>query len=175
MSKEFSINKEQAAYMLGVDVRTLTAYQNRKRDPLPIKKKGKRGTANHYDPREILEWKIRQRVGEVAPPSGREFIDFDQENARLTKEKADGAALKNAQLRRELVPIDAVVWAMSKAGKQIASILETIPGKVKRRVPRLNATEVEIIKREVIKAQNVAAHVSVDLDEYADAGTENAA
>lgn len=79
-----------------------------------------------------------------------------------------------AQKNRELAPIAVIEWTLNRIGSQIAAILETIPGKVKRRLPSLSAAEIEIIKREIVKAQNMAARVTVDLDGYrADTGTDH--
>lgn len=163
---EFTITKRQAAYLLEVDERTLTRWQERADDPMPVKARGKRGQPNLYDPRELLRWKVRQELGRLTVDDDGQVIDYEKERARLTKEQADNTALRNAQLRRSLAPIAALEWALGRAGAQISAILDAIPLKVKRRVPKLTASEVEIIKREITKAQNMAARVVVDLDEY---------
>ena len=51
---------------------------------------------------------------------------------------------------------------------QIGAILEALPPALKKIAPRLAAREMELITREVVKARNAAAHVTVDIDEYYD-------
>lgn len=103
----------------------------------------------------------------LAAPSADE-IDAERERALLTREQREGQSLKNAQLRKELAPIALIEWTLGKVANQIGAVLDSIPLKVKKVVPRLTAVEVEHIKREVVKAQNAAARVTVDLDEYYD-------
>ena len=160
-----TLTKQQVAYMAGVDERTITRWQRRSEDPLPVRHAGRRGHPNAYDALDVQRWLTRQELAKLTVGEDGELIDYDRERARLTREQADNTALKNAQLRKELAPVGVMEWALGKIGAQISAILETIPLKVKRRVPRLAAAEVEIIKREVVKAQNMAARVTVDLDE----------
>lgn len=94
--------------------------------------------------------------------------DLSAERSKLTAAQCEGQELKNAQLRRELAPISLLSWTLGKVGNQIGAVLDSIPLKVKKVVPRLTAVEVEHIKREVVKAQNAASRITVDLDEYYD-------
>jgi len=168
MITEFTVNKQQATYMLDVTERSMTNWQNRKEDPLPIKDKGKRGQSNSYDPQELVRWKVRQAVGKLTVNENGDLVDYEAERARLTKEQADGQSLKNAVTRRELAPVDMLEYALSNISEQVNSILESIPLKVKNRLPTLTAAEVEIIGREIIKAQNAASKVQLDFDRLED-------
>jgi phage terminase Nu1 subunit (DNA packaging protein) len=89
---------------------------------------------------------------------------------RLVQEQADGQALKNAQARRELAPVQLISWTLARVGSQISAIFDSIPLKVKKLMPKLSASDIEVIKRELIKAQNAASRVTVDLDEYYSGG-----
>ncbi len=91
------------------------------------------------------------------------------EKTRLIREQRIAQELKNAQARRELAPVELIGWTLAKVGSQISAILESLPLRIKTILPRLSAAEVEHIRREIIKAQNVAASVSVRLDEYYEA------
>ncbi len=53
--------------------------------------------------------------------------------------------------------------ALTNVCIQIKSVLESIPLKVKQRVPSLNSMEIEIIAKEIIKAQNAASDIRLDL------------
>ena len=85
---------------------------------------------------------------------------------RLTEAQAEGQEIKNAQLRKELAPVAILEWAISKTGSQIAAILDAIPMKLKKRNPKLTASNIETIRREIIKTQNAAAAMTLDFDEY---------
>lgn len=71
--------------------------------------------------------------------------------------------LREAQLRNELAPVETLTWALSNLGSQISAILETIPAKLKRQVPTLTATDLDLIRKEIIKTQNAAARVQLEL------------
>lgn len=85
---------------------------------------------------------------------------------RLIEAQAEGQEIRNAQLRRELAPVAVIEWTLGKVGSQIAAILDSIPMQLKKRNSKLTASNIELIKREIIKTQNIAAQVQVDYDEY---------
>ena len=165
-TKPFTIDRGEAAYLFDVDEKSITAWQKRKIDPLPAQRASRRGYPNQYDPKILMQWRLRQEIAKYAGEDGTELLDLEQERARLAREQRVSQEMKNAQLRRETSPIEVIAWTLSKVGSQISAILDTIPGKVKRRVPKLSSAEVEIIKREIVKAQNIAAKVVVNLDDY---------
>lgn len=96
----------------------------------------------------------------------------DVDTARMLNLEADTRLkeIKRKQLEKELAPINLLEWTIGNAASQIAAILETIPGKLKRRAPRLSANELDIIKREIVKAQNIASKITVDLDGFQEGG-----
>ncbi|WP_349609122.1 terminase small subunit [Cupriavidus sp. DF5525] len=94
--------------------------------------------------------------------SEEEGLDLVTERARLAKEQADRIALQNEVTRRELAPVHLIEQVLSQAGARVAGILEAIPGMLKRRLPSLSADDVELITREVAKARNIAAAVTLD-------------
>lgn len=85
--------------------------------------------------------------------------------ARTENLEADTALkrLKEQQLLGESAPIVALEWALSSACSQIAAVLETIPAKLKRRLPQLTTADLDIIRKEIAKARNSAAAVHLDL------------
>ncbi len=95
-----------------------------------------------------------------------DLLDLEQERAKNLQVDTRIKELKEQQIRRETAPIALIEWTLGKVGSQIGSILDGIPLKVKRRIPKLSAAEIEVIKREVVQAQNVAARIAVNLDEY---------
>lgn len=104
---------------------------------------------------------------ECAPVTDAELTRSErEEKLRLTKAQAEGQEIKNAQLRKELAPVDVIEWVVGRAGAQISAILDATPLQLKKRNPKLTASDIEIIRREIAKAQNAAAQMTVDLDEY---------
>lgn len=87
--------------------------------------------------------------------------------ARTENLEADTALkrLKEQQLLGELAPISVLEWTLSSVCNQIGAVLETLPAKLKRRLPQLNAADLEIIRKEVAKTRNAAAAVRLDLGE----------
>ena len=129
------------------------------------------GRESFYDAASVLRNRLarqQDRARSSAPEPSPDAMDADRERTLLTRVQREGQELKNAQLRRELAPISLIEWTLGKVGNQIGAVLDSIPLKVKKVVPRLTAVEVEHIKREVVKAQNAAARIAVDLDEYYD-------
>lgn len=129
------------------------------------------GRESFFDAASVLRNRLakqQDRSKAAAPEPSPDALDADRERTLLTRVQREGQELKNAQLRRELAPISLIEWTLSKVGNQIGAVLDSIPLKVKKVVPRLTAVEVEHIKREVVKAQNAAARIAVDLDEYYD-------
>ena len=155
------INTKQMAASCGISVQAFSQWG--------VPKAGAIGREVFYTVDDVIENRIakaRERWEASQPPPSPEDLQADKERTLLVREQRIGQELKNAQTRRELAPVALIDWTLSKVGAQISAILESIPLKVKKMLPRLTATEVEHIKRELVKAQNAAARVTVDLDEY---------
>jgi phage terminase Nu1 subunit (DNA packaging protein) len=98
--------------------------------------------------------------------SGKSIVDQNElDRARTENLEADTALkrIKEQQLLGELAPINVLEWALASVCAQIGAILETLPAKLKRRLPQLNAADLEIIRKEIAKTRNVAAAVRLDL------------
>jgi phage terminase Nu1 subunit (DNA packaging protein) len=97
--------------------------------------------------------------------AGRMSEDGDSDlvaaRTRLANEQADAQAMKNAVTRQELAPVVLIEQVLSTAGGKVAGILDTVPATVKRRLPHLTASEVEIVAREIAKARNIAAAIGL--------------
>lgn len=170
--KPVILNKQQVAYALGVTTNTVNRYQNRKESPLPIRKRGSGRGGAEYDLQEVVDWFVQEEISrrikvyhddDAEQPA---VYDKELEQARLFRAQAESYELKNALSRKELAPISLIEWTLGNVCKQISATLASIPQKVKRRAPKLGAKEIEIIAREIKTAQNAAARVTVDFDEY---------
>jgi len=89
-------------------------------------------------------------------PSSEGLLDLEQERAREAKERTDKLAMENAERRGELAPVEVLRDAQANNCGQHAAIFDAIPAKIKRRVPRLTANELDLIRKEIAKARNLA-------------------
>ena len=89
-------------------------------------------------------------------------LDLASERAGLAKAQRERIEMQNAQTRRELAPVVLIEEVLSKAGSRVAGILDAIPGAVRRRVPTLTADEIGNIEREIARARNIAAAISLE-------------
>lgn len=88
---------------------------------------------------------------------------LSDERARLAKEQADHAALKNAQLRRELLPAAEVEATWSGFVTDARALLLAVPTRVQQRLPHLtqhDVSEIEAEQRDALRA--LANHGSGD-------------
>lgn len=153
----FTASKKTASEFFGVTAQSLDRWFS---SGCPVAERDRHGHIKALDLSEMARW----RIGRDAKDDS--TTEAEREKILLTREQRIGQELKNAQTRRELAPVSVIEWTLSKVGSQIAAILESVPMKVKKLLPKLSAAEIEHIRREVIKAQNAAARVTVDLDEY---------
>jgi terminase small subunit / prophage DNA-packing protein len=88
-------------------------------------------------------------------------LDLVSERARESKERADKLAMQNAVTRDELAPVHVIEQVLSRAGSRVAGILDAIPGALRRRLPLLTSEDVKLIEREIARARNIVAAVSL--------------
>ena len=125
----FTITKGQVAYLLNVDVRTLTTYQGRAEDPLPIANSGRRGQQNEYDPRDIVNWSQRQELRKLNIDSDGRLFDYEAEKARLTYHQANKSALEEETLTGALIPADMVKQTWSSLVMSFRAKMIGLPNK----------------------------------------------
>lgn len=127
-----------------------------------------RGKRDQYPLAASVQGYIRFLKGDKSQQEAFLDVEVDVNRARVANLHIDTEIkrLKKEELERRNAPIDVIAWVLGQVSGQISALLESIPLKVSRRVPGLSATEIEIISREIIKAQNAAAAVTIKLDEY---------
>ena len=149
------LNQGEMAASVGVSTQAFSQWN--------VEPVGKIGRISYYTCEDVISNRVTKR--ESGQTRTARNYTMDDERARLTSEQADNMKLKNAQLRRELAPIGLLRDILGDAGHQIAAILAAVPLNVKKRIPRLATSEVELIKREIVKAQNVASNIQVKIDD----------
>lgn len=70
------------------------------------------------------------------------------ERARKEAEMAESLAIKNAQAKRTLIPVDAYRDYCEQTAMVFRSNLEALPGQISIEIPHLRTEEVAIIRRE---------------------------
>lgn len=151
------VNREKLAEALSTTVKSITTWQNRGEDPLPMVSKAKRGGANEYDLAECVKWKIRQEVNKITVGEDGEYIDYEKERAALTKAQKEGQEIRNQIALGKVAPVEVLTFAVSKLASECAGIIDSLPLNIKRKHPELTAQQIESIKRNCVKAQNAMA------------------
>lgn len=91
-----------------------------------------------------------------------------EERVRLTTAQAVAQERKNEIMDKQLVPVDFATFSLSKVASHIASVLDTVPQKLRRKHPDMDPRYLESLEREIAVARNLAAQVGEKLDEYVD-------
>jgi phage terminase Nu1 subunit (DNA packaging protein) len=157
------ITRKQAARLIGCTERTLSRHMARESDPLRPTQAGGAGKATLFDPRAVADWWHRQELAKLQQAAGHDDpIDYLHERARLTKAQADKEEIKVAALRRQFADTRLISFALGNFGSQASAILETLPGRIKRLRPDLDSSDMEAIKAEMVKLQNLCAHIEID-------------
>jgi len=81
------------------------------------------------------------------------------ERTRLAREQADQTALKNAALRRELVPAAEVEREWSEVLRRVRSGCVAIPSRIRQSMAHLTAHDVQVIDAEV---RTVLTEIGID-------------
>ena len=96
---------------------------------------------------------------EVAASRGGEdqLLDLTAERARLAKEQADGQAMKNAQLRGDLVAREDVLRGWQDILRKVRSGMLAVTSRVRQRISTIDAAQAAIIDREIRDALEALA------------------
>jgi phage terminase Nu1 subunit (DNA packaging protein) len=88
------------------------------------------------------------------------------EKAKLDRQKRIGQELANEKARGSLFPVVAAEYIFAQIGAEIAAILDTLPAKIKKSLPKTTRTQLYHVEKEITKARNTAADVADRLDEF---------
>ena len=159
------LNKSEMATALGISVQAFDKWGVK-----PVAQRHQFGEA-FYAVRDVLDNRLEWQRKKLEPPA--QDLDaagliLEKEHAELewTQARAEGQRLKNAAMKRELAPVAMVQWAISQAGSQIAAVLGTIKGRLKRTQPNLTNAALHEIEQIAVEVQNVAADVRLDWNDF---------
>jgi terminase small subunit / prophage DNA-packing protein len=81
---------------------------------------------------------------------------------RLARVKLAAAEREEAITERQYAPIALFEEMIAKAGAVIQSVLETIPGQFKKRVPHLRASELDILRKLLNRAATALSDADIN-------------
>lgn len=88
-------------------------------------------------------------------------LNLVEERAGLARAQRERLEMQNAVTRGELAPVVLIEEVLAKAGARISGVFDAIPGAVRRRVPALPADEIHNIAKEIARARNIVASMSL--------------
>ncbi|GLK92371.1 MULTISPECIES: terminase small subunit [Achromobacter] len=89
-------------------------------------------------------------------------LDPAEEKARLYAAQADKIEMENAVARGELAPVSVLEDVLTRAGTKVSAAMDAIPTALKRRLPNLTDADLTIVRRELAKARNAVASLSLE-------------
>lgn len=92
-----------------------------------------------------------------------DLVEF--EKWRKYRAEADAKELENDVTRKTQAPVALLEWGLNKAAEQISGKLDALTGVIKRKLPHLKSSEINIIAKEIAKASNSLAGIELPWDE----------
>ena len=99
-------------------------------------------------------------------PDEEEALNPIAEKSKLDQAKRIGQEINNKKAVGDVFPIEAGGFVFARIGAEIAAILESLPAKIKRLMPTMTATQLDMVKLEIAKARNSAVSVNERFDEF---------
>lgn len=96
------------------------------------------------------------------PAPGESDLNLTDEKARLAAAQADKVEMENQVMRGELAPVSTLESVLVRAAGRVAAQLDTIPAAIKRRVPALTEQDIGYVRREIAKARNAVAALTLE-------------
>lgn len=155
------LNKTDLCKSLGISTTAFDKWG------VPVTKK--HGRQSLYSVADVVANRVghaERKVAAINPDDDPDKPNIDYERYRLTKAQADGQELKNEKERKEVVETAFATFVLGRTAAQMASILDQIPLRIKRKFPDLPPARIDAIKAEIIKAQNIAAEVGGQLEDW---------
>ncbi len=115
-----------------------------------------------------LNYLSKLRESAAGRERSEESIDAEREMARLTKERADKLAMENEQTRGDLIPAEVATMLFAALATDMAAVLDNLPAKIKRQIPGIASSDMEMVKREIVRAQNEASEIDQKLTKILD-------
>lgn len=120
--------------------------------------------------RGLSSGQVKAEAGHLVEDGIDPLIEYRllEERVRLTTAQAVAQEKKNEVTEQQLIPVEIATFVLSKVASQIASLLDTVPLKLRRKHPEMDPRHLESLEREIALARNLMAQVDEKLDEYLD-------
>lgn len=83
-------------------------------------------------------------------------INGAEEKALLDRAKRVSLETKNEKAAGELLPVVVAELVFAQMGAEVSAILDPLPGALKRLMPTMTATQVDLVRKEIARAKNTA-------------------
>ena len=146
------LTQTEAAASAGVDARTFRAWSV---EPAAVI-----GTRRYYTAAAVIENRIeaeRQRRPRPANTAAELRRLVDDAEIELVRQQTARAELGNRERRRELVEVEALTDAIGAAAAAAGAVLDSLPGRIRRIVPRLSHSRTDQLRAAVAAAMNQIA------------------
>lgn len=136
-----SVTALDLADVIGVSKRAISDYAERG----IIVKTGR----NRFDFRKSVQGYC-EHIRTMAAGRGGENVDvLATERARLAREQADQAAMKNAAMRKELITVAEVRHEWVSIARRIRNVVMSVPSRCRQMLPHLTTYDVDLIDTEI--------------------------
>lgn len=105
---------------------------------------------------------IRDVAAGRQPGEGTKTLDPAEEKARLYAAQADKIEMENSVARGELAPVSVLEEVLTRAGTKVSAAMDAIPTALKRRLPNLTDADLTVVRRELARARNAVAALSLE-------------
>ena len=168
------ITKSAISYAFDVDERTVSRWQDRSGDPLPIAIQRRTKEGNQYDLRAVIEWAQRQALADISVGDDGQVYNYEAERARLTKAQADKTELEVSEKRGLVLNAETVRNTWSDLISSARAKLMALPTKVAAKaMSAKDYREAEdYVRAEIFAVLNDLADDNIDSgDQTGSAGT----
>lgn len=143
-----NVSYNQLTDLTGLAYRTI----KRRLDDAAIKPTGKNGRAILYNSVEALPVLFGKKNQD-------EQIDLQKERALESRERRRKLERENDIADGLVVAVETITIVLQSVSAQAVPILESLPLKIKKRIPALTGRDLEWIQKEVAKCRNAIAKI----------------
>lgn len=149
------LNSKNMAKSLNVSPSTFSEY-----DIAPV---SKMNGQKFYTTRQAVDFFLERQQQKFL--SDRDSGDLLEQQTRLTSARATMQEMKNDIASREVASVDLMTRSIAKVSASAVAILGSLKLSIRRKLPHLKNTELDIIEKEVARARNAVADMPLVFDE----------
>ena len=93
-----------------------------------------------------------------------EELNLQQERAKLAVEQTRKLERENNLADGKIADVELLSVALTDVLSQMVAIFEAIPNNIKRVCPEISSRGIEVVKKEIAKARNLAVEAAIETD-----------